>query len=276
MRVAQMDAADATEGLLGLLDGLPRPVISHPRRTSVEIHDHLRWLILDGLLPPGTELKQAELARVFDVSRTPLREAFRMLQEEGLIDADINHRGRVTGLDVADLDCLYAARISLEAMGVRITAGRLTRQEVQEASARLHDMDRAEETGDVMAWHEAHRAFHRMLVCRCTPTVLRTITSYAERSERYLRTLQDRHPGVFPQRRQEHYDLFAAVMAGAPDQAAQLITRHLARTARRVIDDLAPGREAPDVGQATVMVCGEDLGTAAVGSWTPVQKGVHT
>lgn len=274
--MTRTDAADAAGDLLGLFGGLPRPVISHPRRTSVEIHDHLRWLILDGLLPPGTELKQAELARVFDVSRTPLREAFRMLQEEGLIDADINHRGRVTGLDVADLDCLYAARISLEAMGVRVTAGRLTRQEVQEASAHLHDMDRAEEATDATAWHEAHRAFHRVLVCRCTPTVLRTITSYAERSERYLRALQDRHPGVFPQRRQEHYDLFAAVMAGAPERATQLITRHLARTARRVIDDLAPGREAPDVGQATVMVCGEDLGTSSWESWTPVEKGVHT
>ncbi|MCX4767306.1 GntR family transcriptional regulator [Streptomyces sp. NBC_01275] len=182
--MTRTDAAEPTGDLLGLLGGLPRPVISHPRRTSVEIHDHLRRLILDGHLPPGTELKQAGLARVFDVSRTPLREAFRMLQEEGLIDADINHRGRVTVLDVADLDCLYAARISLEAMGVRVTAGRLTRQDVQEGSAHLHDVDRAEETGDAMAWREAHRAFHRVLVCRCTPTVLRTITSYAERSER--------------------------------------------------------------------------------------------
>jgi DNA-binding GntR family transcriptional regulator len=127
-----------------------------------------------------------------------------------------------------------------------------------------------------MAWHEAHRAFHRVLVCRCTPTVLRTITSYAERSERYLRTVQDRHPGVFPQRRQEHYDLFATVMAGAPERAARLIAGHLARTARRVIDDLAPGREAPDVGQATVMVCGEDLGMASSENWTPAPKGVHT
>ncbi|MEU9349143.1 GntR family transcriptional regulator [Streptomyces sp. NPDC048278] len=255
---------------------MPRPVISHPRRTSIEIHDHLRWLILDGVLPPGTELKQAELARAFDVSRTPLREAFRMLQEEGLITADINHRGRVTGLDVADLDCLYAARISLEAMGVRVTAGHLTRQEVQEASAHLHDMDRAEAGADVAAWHEAHRAFHRVLVSRCTPTVLRTITSYSERSERYLRALQDRHPGVFPQRRQEHYDLFAAVMAGVPERAAGLIAGHLARTARRVIGDLAPGREAPAVGQATVMVCGEDLGMTPVENWTLAIKGVHT
>jgi DNA-binding GntR family transcriptional regulator len=47
-----------------------------------------------------------------------------MLQEEGLIEADINRRGRVTGLDATELDCLYAARISLEGMGVRVTAGR--------------------------------------------------------------------------------------------------------------------------------------------------------
>jgi DNA-binding GntR family transcriptional regulator len=239
-----------------LIDRIPRPVISHPRRTSVEIHDHLRRLILDGVLSPGTELKQAELARAFAVSRTPLREAFRMLQEEGLIDADINHRGRVTGLDVADLDCLYAARISLEAMGVRVTAGRLTRQEVQDASAQLHDMDRAEQGADPKAWHKAHRAFHRLLVTRCTPSVLRTITSYAERSERYVRTLQDRHPDALAQRRQEHYDLFAAVMAGDVERATRLIAGHLAGTAQRVINDIAPGRAAQDVRQAVTMVCG--------------------
>jgi DNA-binding GntR family transcriptional regulator len=259
-----------------LFGDIPRPVISHPRRTSVEIHDHLRRLILDGVLPPGTELKQAGLARAFDVSRTPLREAFRMLQEEGLIDADINHRGRVTGLDVADLDCLYAARISLEGLGVRITAGRLTRREVQEASAHLHDMDRAEQGADTMVWHEAHRAFHRLLVSRCTPTVLRTITSYAERSERYVRAVQDHHPDAFAQRRQEHYALFAAVMAGEAERAARLITGHLARTAHRVIDDLAPGREASDVRHATAMVCGADLGMTPLEIWTPEPKGVHT
>ncbi|MEU4344328.1 GntR family transcriptional regulator [Nocardia sp. NPDC023852] len=237
---------------------MPRPIISNPRRTSVEIHDHLRRLILEGLLPPGTELKQAELARAFDVSRTPLREAFRMLQEEGLIDADINHRGRVTSLDAADLDCLYAARICLEGMGVRVTAGRLTRQEVQEASAQLHDMDRAERGADLAAWHEAHRAFHLLLVARCTPAVLRTIASYAERSERYVRTAQERHQDESAQRRQEHYDLFAAVVAGEPHRATRLIARHLARTAHSVIEDIAPGQEARDVQEAMDMICGPE------------------
>ncbi|MDX3588514.1 GntR family transcriptional regulator [Streptomyces europaeiscabiei] len=56
------------------------------RRTSVEIHDRLRRLILEDVLPVGAELRQAEPARRSEVGRTPLREAFRMLQEEGLID----------------------------------------------------------------------------------------------------------------------------------------------------------------------------------------------
>lgn len=240
----------------GLSDGLPRPVISHPRRTSVEIHDHLRRLILEGSLPPGAELKQAELARAFDVSRTPLREAFRMLQEEGLIDADINHRGRVTALNPADLDCLYAARISLECLGMRVTAGRLTRQEVQAASGQLHDMDRAQQGADFTAWHEAHRTFHQTLVARCTPTVRRTIASYAERSERYLRAVQNPHRDPSAQRRQEHYDLFAAVAAGEPHRAVRLIAGHLACTAHQVIEHLAPGRGARDVQEATDMICG--------------------
>lgn len=256
-------------------DGIPRPVISHSRRTSVEVHSHLRRLILEGVLPPGAELKQAELARAFDVSRTPLREAFRMLQEEGLIDADINHRARVTALDATDLDCLYAARISLESLGVRVTAGRLTRLEVQEASARLHDMDLAERGTDPAAWHEAHRVFHRLMVARCTPTVLRTIDSYSERSERYVKLGQDRHPDGAPQRRREHYELFAAVVAGEARRAVRLIASHLAGAAHLVIEDLAPGREARDVQQATDMICGFGAENVQSEPRTSADKGVH-
>ncbi|WP_405877029.1 GntR family transcriptional regulator [Streptomyces sp. NBC_00005] len=199
-----------------------------------------------------------------------------MLQEEGLIDADINHRGRVTALDAADLDCLYAARISLECVGVRLTAGRLSRLEVQAASGQLHDMDRAEQGEDYAAWYEAHRAFHQILVARCTPTVRRTIASYAERSERYLRVVQGQHRDQSAQRRQEHYDLFAAVVAGEPQRAVRLTAGHLARTAHHVIEHLAPGRGTRDVQEATDMICGS--GSEKV-PWMPgrcTAEGVHT
>ncbi|MCX4706472.1 GntR family transcriptional regulator [Streptomyces sp. NBC_01373] len=125
----------------GPLDSLPRPVIPRPARTSMEMHAHVRRLILEGFLSPGTELTQAGLARAFGVSRTPLREAFRILREVGRIAADINHRRQQPPRtdDVAER--------GLHGLGC-----------------------------------EAHRDFHRLLVVRCTPTVLITLASCAERA----------------------------------------------------------------------------------------------
>jgi len=132
-----------------LLEGHTGLRISNPRRTSIDVHAHLRDLILSGVLPPDTELRQAELARVFAVSRTPLREAFRMLQEEGLISAEPNQRSRVLGFDPEELELLYAGRVTLECLGVRLTAGQLSRKEERSAGAALREMERAHRAGEV-------------------------------------------------------------------------------------------------------------------------------
>lgn len=239
-----------------LVKNVPPPVRTHPRRTSLDVHAHLRRLILDGTLPPGTELNQAVLARQFDVSRTPLREAFRMLQEEGLVEADVNARGRVTGFDADELDALYAARIVLEGLGVRITTGCLSNAEIQEASARLLDMDRALEGKEPAAWTDAHRRFHQLLTSRSGALLIRGTASYAERSERYVRALQLSHPDSFERGRQEHYELLVAVLGGDGERASRLAAEHLSRTALSVMADYAPGHNARAVHGALAMVHG--------------------
>jgi len=60
------------------------------------VQSHLRALVLDGTLPPGSEFSQVELARTLGVSRTPLREALRMLEEEGLVEAEQNRKARIS------------------------------------------------------------------------------------------------------------------------------------------------------------------------------------
>jgi DNA-binding GntR family transcriptional regulator len=230
--------------------------IADPRQTSVEVHHHLRALIVDGALPPGTVLAQAELARLFGVSRTPLREAFRMLQEEGLVSAEPNQRSRVLGLDPGELELLYAARITLECLGVRLTAGALTREESRDAGAAHREMDRTFRAGDLDSWAIAHRRFHRLLVGRCGAPVLRTITSYAEQSERYVRVDQALHEDHVTDRQAEHAAILAAVRDDEPARAVAAMAGHLAGTARRVVEDLAPGRGAPAVEAAVAMVTG--------------------
>src|SRR3979409_583912 len=85
------------------------------------LHDHLRRLILDGAIPNGTSISQVELAERLGVSRTPLREAMKMLQAEGLVHAEHNRRAHATSLDVGDIDTVYGCRVLLEATGVLVT-----------------------------------------------------------------------------------------------------------------------------------------------------------
>lgn len=240
--------------LLGGRDGLRIP---DPRQTSVTVHTYLRDLIISGDLPPGTQLKQAELARVLAVSRTPLREAFRMLQEEGLISAEPNQRSRVVGLDAEELDSLYAARVTLESLGARLTAGTLSREELRSATAAFREMERTYRAGDMASWTVAHRSFHRLLVGRCGATVLRTINSYAEQSDRYVRLDQNQHGNDFPARQEEHQAIFDAVRTGDGSAAVAAMANHLAGTARRVVNGLStrpPGHGTPCVDAALALL----------------------
>src|SRR5439155_19968284 len=90
------------------------------------VHDRLRESILKGGLDPRVPISQVQLAARLGASRTPLREALRMLQREGLIDSEPNRRVRVAELSVLDLEQLYAARIVIEALATRIAVPTLS------------------------------------------------------------------------------------------------------------------------------------------------------
>ena len=76
------------------VDGLEPSLPSSDGGAAGSLRSHLREMILGGLLQPGVVISQVELAHTLGVSRTPLREAMRMLQEEGLIEAEPNRRAR--------------------------------------------------------------------------------------------------------------------------------------------------------------------------------------
>ncbi|WP_433602426.1 GntR family transcriptional regulator [Nocardia sp. CA-135953] len=237
-------------------DDIAVPQFGNPREISSQAHAHLRRLINDGVIGPGTELNQADLARRFGVSRVPMREAFRMLQQEGLIDVQLNQRAIVRALDAGEVDQLYGVRITLESLGARITAGHITAEEVVEAKLLLTTMRRTRRDRNMSEWITAHRQFHSLCTARAGDPLARIILSYSERTERYLRFVQQAHPDSFAAAEHEHEEILAALVAGDAECAGSLMAHHLSRTATRVLADLAAGGDGPTVRQALAMARG--------------------
>jgi DNA-binding GntR family transcriptional regulator len=220
--------------------------IPDKRRSRVAVHARLRQLILDGTLQPGSALSQLQLSRALGVSRTPLREALRMLQEEGLVDAEPNQRARVKGFDSSDLESVYSTRILLESFGVALTIPSFGADETAAAEDALRRMRSATQHQDFFEWQLAHRDFHRVLVRGAGEQLAQLIDAQAERAERYLRFYQLRDTRAWWSRdtEAEHRELLQAVTHDRTSRVGvAAIGRHLARTALWVIAEAEPERD---------------------------------
>ena len=165
------------------------------RQAIPHVHAYLRECILDGTLTPGTKLSQVSLAAQLGISRTPLREVLRMLQEEGLVEIEPNQRTRVAGLDPQELDDVYASRILLETLALSMTIGHFGAKERAEAKRMLTAMRRAAKTGDFDEWFAAHTDYHRVCTAAAGEAMQRQLRAFADRTTRYIRIYQLSEPG---------------------------------------------------------------------------------
>ena len=138
------------------------------------VHERLRGAILAGQIPAGPT-SQVALAEHLQVGRTPLREAIRMLQREGLVISEPNRRVQIAGLSAADAEELYVMRIALEATAIQITVAGIDSRGVAELEGLMAQMDHYMRERDGAGMRAPHRAFHRGLVAGGGPRVGATI-----------------------------------------------------------------------------------------------------
>ena len=86
----------------------------------------LREMITTGELPPGKELRQRDLARHFNVSPTPIREALRRLESEGLVGSELHRGSRVAEINLAEHEENYMILAELEALATRLAVEKMT------------------------------------------------------------------------------------------------------------------------------------------------------
>lgn len=202
------------------------------RTNAYDIHRYLRAEIVSGRLRPGTILAQAKLAREIGVSRTPVREAMRMLESEGLLLAEPNNRMLVSAFSVEDLDGIYAARIALESLGVSLSVSQMTGADIEEMEQSVDQMSAESCWLDFDSFVAEHRRFHNLLVRHCAQALRAEIASLAERSTRF-QYLHARNQDIdhWQDDVARHVQLIAACRSRDGNWAARLTARHLAEKA---------------------------------------------
>jgi DNA-binding GntR family transcriptional regulator len=191
----------------------------------------LRGEILSGELPPGARIVEEQLCRRYGISRAPLREALRLLAEQGLVEHLPRRGARVSDWSPTDIRQLFEIRHVLERHAV-LSALPLAGAEADPLAAvreRLAAMHAAEERGDQLAKDDAHRAFHaavvglagnRQLELTLAPILLKLQLPMAVnlRREAELHT-----PG---QGLERHAAILAALESDVPETVLDALDRH--------------------------------------------------
>lgn len=179
--------------------------------------------IVSGELAAGAKLRQDHIAEEFGASHVPVREAFRRLEAQGLVESQPRRGVRVAGFSMEEVREIAEMRASLEVLALRNAAPHLTRAILEEAEEANRAGDQAL---DVQTWEEANRRFHRLILAPCgMPRLMRSIDDLHTASARFLfsgwraewETPTDR----------DHRAILAALSRGDVDAAVQLLGRHV-------------------------------------------------
>lgn len=129
-----------------------------------EVYEQLRDWIIDGTLGPGESIRDVELAKALEVSRTPVREALRRLEDEGLIETALHKWTRVALLNPEQADQLYGIVQRLESYALELAQPRLSEADFLVLEAANTRLAQAIERHDAKAALEADNAFHQVWI----------------------------------------------------------------------------------------------------------------
>jgi DNA-binding GntR family transcriptional regulator len=195
------------------------------------LHDQLvgelRDLIVEGELPAGSRISERELCARFGISRTPLREALKVLAREGVVEL-LPHRGaRVAALSTQDIDDMFAVMGALEALSGRLACARITEPEHAEIRALHFEMLAAYARGQRPEYFKLNQAIHEaILAASGNPVLQATYLGLAGRIRRarYLANLSSERWRAAVD---EHEAMLAALERRDGDALAALLERHL-------------------------------------------------
>ncbi len=215
----------------------------------LDAYERIRSAILEGVLEPGGRLSQVKIADRLGLSRTPVREALRLIEREGLITSERGRQVVISPTSMADLDELYALRIKLDTMTVRATVPQLSDADLVEMQDCLAAMDANSRQEFFAEFDAAHQQFHMIPIRLAGPRHADYSAGLNEHAERYRR-LYLAQRNSFQQSREEHCAIMEACAQRDGEEVAWLLAEVGAEDmswSAEELDMMAKGNIAHDV-----------------------------
>lgn len=215
-----------------------------PIQRSKSLHEQtyqaLRASILSGDLLPGERLVETQLAQRLQVSRTPIREAIRQLQKDGLIASDGAGGLHVTTISITDAAQLYDCRLALEQLSVSGACLHANASQIEQLEAFVIQAEQLTQTANlkVMELLDLDYGFHRLIAESSGNRWLTALLDQVFDKMMLLRVQTTRHnPGVL-EIRIEHRQIYESVAQRHAEQAVEAIQSHLLSSKDRVVGEL--------------------------------------
>lgn len=195
-----------------------------------KVYDRIRQDILNGVYGEHEELKEATLGEKMGVSRTPVREALRQLELEGLVEIVPNKGARVTGITKKDIDDIYQIRYLLEGLSARWATEHVTEEQLDKMEETLYLTEFHAEKGNYEQVYELDSQFHELMYEASGSKLLNHILSdfhmYVTRVRRTSLASKNRSKNST----KEHRAILAAIRERDAEKAEEYAHDHVMST----------------------------------------------
>ncbi|MBW1691155.1 MAG: GntR family transcriptional regulator [Deltaproteobacteria bacterium] len=195
--------------------------------SSAQTASILRQSIITGEIKPGTRLRETELSRSLNISRSPIREAFRILESEGLVQINPNKGTFVIHITEKDLQEIYELRILLELYGLRQAFKNLAKEHFKEMEKLLQEMERKLAVKDYISYLNVSHEFHEFYLERCGNERLFYIFRILKNNILAIQFFAYSYPAHGSNSLEEHKKILAALMKGDLEKAVGDLRIHL-------------------------------------------------
>jgi DNA-binding GntR family transcriptional regulator len=214
-------------------------IISIPRAAlHQQVAHRLRQMLIENRIPPGAKLNERELSEVLNVSRTPLREAIKMLAAEGLVEL-LPNRGAIA-VELTENDVINTCEVigGLEAQSGELAALRITDAELAEIRAMHFEMLAAHARRDLPGYYRLNAAIHNAINAAAKNPVLTATYRQVNARLQSLRFRSNQNEEKWQSAVDEHERMMAALAARDATAMRTIMSTHLAHKLDTVIEQV--------------------------------------